>query len=48
MGPLRLAILARAAGGPVYGLGGINTKNARRLLASGVVGLAAVEGLAPR
>ncbi|OYW94358.1 MAG: thiamine monophosphate synthase [Caulobacterales bacterium 32-67-6] len=48
MGPLRLAILARAAGGPVYGLGGINTKNARRLLASGVVGLAAVEGLSPR
>lgn len=47
LGPLRLAALARAAGGPVYGLGGINTKNARRLLASGAVGLAAVEGLAP-
>ncbi|MGQ3016447.1 thiamine phosphate synthase [Phenylobacterium sp.] len=48
LGPLRLAALARAAGGPVYALGGINTKNARRLLASGVVGLAAVDGLAPR
>lgn len=48
IGPLRLAALARAAGGPVYGLGGINTKNARRLLASGVVGLAAVDGLSPR
>ncbi|MDP1872630.1 thiamine phosphate synthase [Phenylobacterium sp.] len=45
LGPLRLAALARAAGGPVYALGGIHTKNARRLLASGVVGLAAVEGL---
>jgi thiamine-phosphate pyrophosphorylase len=47
LGPLRLATLVRAAGGPVYGLGGVNTKNARRLLASGVVGLAAVEGLSP-
>ncbi len=47
LGPLRLAALARAAGGPVYALGGVGTKNARRLLASGVVGLAAVEGLAP-
>ncbi|MDP1616221.1 thiamine phosphate synthase [Phenylobacterium sp.] len=47
MGARGLAVLARAAGGPVYGLGGINTKNARRLLASGVVGLAAVEGLSP-
>lgn len=48
LGPLRLAALTRAAGGPVYALGGIDTKNARRLLASGVVGLAAVEGLTPR
>ena len=45
---MRLAALVRAADGPVYALGGINTKNARRLLASGVVGLAAVEGLSPR
>jgi thiamine-phosphate pyrophosphorylase len=48
LGPLRLAALTRAAQGPVYALGGIHTKNARRLLASGVVGLAAVEGLTPR
>ncbi|MEH6678378.1 thiamine phosphate synthase [Phenylobacterium sp.] len=48
LGPMRLAALVRAADGPVYALGGINTKNARRLLASGVVGLAAVEGLSPR
>jgi thiamine-phosphate pyrophosphorylase len=48
LGPLRLAALTRAAGGPVYALGGIHTKNARRLLASGVVGLAAVEGLSPK
>jgi len=48
LGPMRLAALTRAAGGPVFALGGINTKNARRLLASGVVGLAAVEGLSPR
>lgn len=47
LGPVRLAALVRAAGGPVYALGGINAKNARRLLASGVVGLAAVEGLSP-
>lgn len=48
MGPLRLSALTRAANGPVYALGGIHTKNARRLLASGVVGLAAVEGLTPK
>ncbi|HMP63504.1 MAG TPA: thiamine phosphate synthase [Phenylobacterium sp.] len=47
LGPLRFAVLARAAGGPVYGLGGINEKSARRLLATGAAGLAAVEGLAP-
>ncbi len=47
LGPLRFARLVRAAGGPVYALGGVNTKNARRLLASGAVGLAAVDGLSP-
>ncbi len=45
MGPVRLAILVRAAGGPVYGLGGISDKTARRLLPTGVVGIAAVEAL---
>jgi len=46
LGPVRLAALARKVPGPVYALGGVNNKNARRLLASGVVGVAAVEGLA--
>jgi thiamine-phosphate pyrophosphorylase len=45
MGPLRTALLARRAGLPVYGLGGINNKTARRLKDAGLVGLAAVEGL---
>lgn len=46
IGPLRLALIARQAGGRVYGLGGINDKTARRLLPAGLVGLAAVEALA--
>ena len=41
VGALKLAALTRAAGGPVYGLGGINDKTARRLLQAGLVGLAA-------
>jgi len=45
MGPVRLAALVRAAAGPVYALGGINDKTARRLLPTGVVGIAAVEAL---
>jgi thiamine-phosphate pyrophosphorylase len=45
IGPLRLASIARQAGLPVYALGGINNKTARRLLDAGVVGLAAVDGL---
>jgi len=44
LGPVRLAALARAAGRPVYALGGINNKTARRLIDAGLVGLAAVEG----
>lgn len=43
MGPVRLATLVRVAGGPVYALGGVNDKTARRLLPTGVVGIAAVE-----
>ncbi|WP_374469468.1 thiamine phosphate synthase [Phenylobacterium sp.] len=46
IGPVRLARLARDAGGPVYALGGINDATARRLADAGLVGLAAVEGLA--
>lgn len=43
MGPIRLAALARAAGGPVYGLGGITNENARRLAGLRLTGLAAVD-----
>ena len=43
-GPLRMALLARRAGLPVYALGGINSKTARRLKDAGLVGLAAVDG----
>jgi thiamine-phosphate pyrophosphorylase len=45
IGPVRLALIARQAGLPVYGLGGINNKTARRLIDAGLVGLAAVDGL---
>ncbi len=45
MGPIRLASLVRRAGGPVYALGGISNKTARRLIGAGLVGIAAVEGL---
>ena len=44
IGPLRLALLARQAGLPVYGLGGINNKTARRLKDVGLVGLAGIDG----
>jgi thiamine-phosphate pyrophosphorylase len=39
-----MAQLVRRVGGPVYALGGINNKTARRLKDAGLVGLAAVEG----
>lgn len=45
LGVARFAALARAVGGPVYGLGGINALNAQRLIGSGAVGVAAVEAL---
>jgi thiamine-phosphate pyrophosphorylase len=45
MGQIKLALLVRAAGGPVYALGGINNKTARLLKSTGLVGLAAVDGL---
>lgn len=45
IGPLRMARIVRAVGGPLYGLGGINDKTARRLLRAGLVGLAGVEAL---
>jgi thiamine-phosphate pyrophosphorylase len=45
MGLLRLALLARGAGLPVYALGGVNARTAARLKDLGLAGLAAVEGL---
>lgn len=45
LGPARLAVIVRGATSPVYALGGINNKTARRLLPTGVIGIAAVEGL---
>jgi thiamine-phosphate pyrophosphorylase len=47
-GALRLARLARRLSVPVYALGGINDATARRLLHTGVAGVAAVEALTPR
>jgi len=44
IGPVRLARLVRQAGLPVYGLGGINDRTARRLKDAGLVGLAAIGG----
>ncbi|HEY9217927.1 MAG TPA: thiamine phosphate synthase, partial [Phenylobacterium sp.] len=46
LGPLRLAQMVRAGASTAYALGGINPRTARRLLGSGVIGLAAVEALA--
>lgn len=45
MGPRRLAQIARAAGTPVYALGGVTNETARGLLDAGVAGIAAVDGL---
>lgn len=45
IGPLRLASIARSSPVPVYALGGVDMKNARRLRATGVAGFAAVEGV---
>jgi len=45
IGPVRLAMLTRRAGLPVYALGGLTNKTARRLMDAGLVGLAAVDGL---
>lgn len=45
IGRLRLATLVRTAPLPIIALGGLNAKNARGLSATGVRGLAMVEGL---
>lgn len=46
LGPIRLAQLVRRARSPAYALGGINATTAARLLPTGVVGIAGVEGFA--
>ncbi|THD57933.1 MAG: thiamine monophosphate synthase [Phenylobacterium sp.] len=48
LGALRLAILARRAGGPVIGLGGVDNKKARLLKDTGLAGLAAVDAFGDR
>ena len=45
MGPIRFARLARSSAKPVIALGGINNKNAPRLISTGAAGIAAIEGL---
>lgn len=47
LGPIRLAARVRAAEGFAYALGGLNNKTARRLIGTGLVGLAAVDGFEP-
>ncbi len=46
LGLVRFVALANGAGTPVYALGGMNAATARRLMGSGAIGIAAVEGLA--
>ena len=46
MGPIRLALLIRGSARAVYALGGINDTTAPRLLATGAIGIAGVDGLA--
>lgn len=45
LGAIRLAGLIRITGRPVYALGGVTERNAARLRATGVIGLAAIDGL---
>jgi thiamine-phosphate pyrophosphorylase len=44
IGPARLAAIARATPRPVYALGGVTNETARRLLSTGVMGLAGIDG----
>ncbi len=46
LGPLRFAQLVRASRAPIVALGGVNKKNAPRLIGTGAAGLAAIDGLA--
>lgn len=44
LGPVKLAMLVRSANQPAYALGGINAQTASRLLSTGLIGIAGVEG----
>lgn len=44
IGLLRLAAIVRTARAPVYALGGVTNETARRLLSTGVAGIAGIEG----
>ena len=44
MGPIRLAMLVRSARRPIYALGGVANATAGRLLQTGVIGLAGIDG----
>ncbi len=46
LGPVRFAAMAGQARLPVYALGGVNARTARRLQTSAAAGVAAVDGLA--
>jgi thiamine-phosphate pyrophosphorylase len=48
LGPVRFARLVRGAPLPVYALGGVDVRSARRLAAGGACGIAAVGALAAR
>lgn len=48
LGPLRAAVIARAAGIPAIALGGMTRDRFRRLKRLGFVGWAAIDGLTPR
>ena len=45
LGPIRLAIAARGSRLPVFALGGVKGRTAKRLIGTGVAGFAAVDGL---
>ncbi len=45
LGPIRFTRLVRSSAKPVIALGGVNNKNAPRLISTGAVGIAAIEGL---
>ncbi len=45
LGPVKFAIIARAAGLPAYALGGVNARTARRLALGPAAGIAAIEGI---